>query len=213
MIKIIKTKYTLPGGTTLSAALSAIFFYLSRYPTVYILLATEIRDTFSGLDIKSGAQLSSCKYLRACIDETLRMSPPFLATFWREPYLDHTEPFVVDVHVIPPGTIAGVNPDCVMHNEEYFSDPFVFRQERWLTSEEGSSGLVIAKTLWYFDFGKASGEAGKLGEGQSGNMNGRGRIDKYQLFDLAVVDHDGPNLVFALREEYWRELSDEGFKA
>ncbi|CCD52161.1 hypothetical protein BofuT4_P079560.1 [Botrytis cinerea T4] len=128
------------SGTTLSAALSAIFFYLSRYPTVYILLVTEIRDTFSGLNIKSGAQLSSCKYLRACIDETLRMSPPFLATFWREPYLDHTEPFVVDVHVIPPGTIAGVNPDCVMHNEEYFSDPFVFRQERWLTSEEGSSG-------------------------------------------------------------------------
>lgn len=75
------------------------------------------------------------------------------------------------------------------------------------------TSLVIAKTLWYFDFGKASGEAGKLGEGQSGNMNGRGRIDKYQLFDLAVVDHDGPNLVFALREEYWRELSDEGFKA
>ncbi|KAM0160571.1 hypothetical protein ACHAPG_002936 [Botrytis cinerea] len=161
------------------------------------------------------------------------MSPPFLATFWREPYLDHTEPFVVDVHVIPPGTIAGVNPDCVMHNEEYFSDPFHLKEEQNLASIRVAfasfalgdtnylgkvmayheTSLVIAKTLWYFDFGKASGEAGKLGEGQSGNMNGRGRIDKYQLFDLAVVDHDGPNSVFALREEYWRELSDEGFKA
>lgn len=136
---IINTKYILPGGTTLSAALSSLFFYLSRHPTAYTLLATEIRDTFSsGLDIKSGAQLSSCKYLRACIDETLRLSPPFLATFWREPYSDHTEPFVVDGHVIPRGTMVGVNPYCVMHNDEYFPEPFAFRPERWLTSEEGS---------------------------------------------------------------------------
>ncbi|KAF5870082.1 putative cytochrome p450 family protein [Botrytis fragariae] len=247
------------GGTTLSAALSSLFFYLSRHPTAYTLLATEIRDTFSsGLDIKSGAQLSSCKYLRACIDETLRMSPPFLATFWREPYSDHTEPFVVDGHVIPRGTMVGVNPYCVMHNEEYFPEPFAFRPERWLSSEEGSfrqqltshllnstpkdeqnlasmraafapfalgdtgclgkamayheTSLAIAKTLWYFDFEKASGEAGKLGEGQPGNMNGRDRVDEYQLLDLAVADHDGPNLVFAPREEYWRELSDGGLK-
>ncbi|KAF7884387.1 uncharacterized protein EAF02_004723 [Botrytis sinoallii] len=238
------------GGTTLSAALSSLFFYLSRHPTAYTLLATEIRDTFSsGLDIKSGAQLSSCKYLRACIDETLRMSPPFLATFWREPYSDHTEPFVVDGHVIPRSTMVGVNPYCVMHNEEYFPEPFAFRPERWLTSEEGGfrtpkeeqnlasmraafapfalgdtgclgkamayheTCLAIAKTLWYFDFEKASGEAGKLGEGQPGNMNGRDRVDEYQLLDLAVADHDGPNLVFAPREEkYWRELSDGGLK-
>lgn len=75
------------------------------------------------------------------------------------------------------------------------------------------TSLVIAKTLWYFDFEKASGEVGKLGEGQSGNMNGRSRVDEYQLFDLTAADHDGPNLVFAPREEYWRDLSDEGFKA
>ncbi|TGO06954.1 hypothetical protein BTUL_0379g00040 [Botrytis tulipae] len=256
---IINTKYILPGGTTLSAALSSLFFYLSRHPIAYTLLATEIRDTFSsGLDIKSGAQLSSCKYLRACIDETLRISPPFLATFWREPYSDHTEPFVVDGHVTPRGIMVGVNPYCVMHNEEYFPEPFAFRPERWLTSEEGSfrhqltshllkstpteeqnlasmraafapfalgdtgclgkamayheTSLAIATTLWYFDFKKASGEAGKLGEGQPGNMNGRDRVDEYQLLDLAVADHDGPNLVFAPRGEYWQELSDGGLK-
>ncbi|EDO03013.1 hypothetical protein SS1G_05490 [Sclerotinia sclerotiorum 1980 UF-70] len=237
------------GGTTLSTALSSLFFYLSRHPTAYTLLTTEVRDTFSSsFGIKSGAQLSSCKYLRACIDETLRMAPPFLATFWREPFSDYTEPFVVDGHVIPRGTMVGVNPYCVMHNEEYFPEPFAFRPERWLVSEKGSFGtpkeeqnlasmraafapfalgdtgclgkamayheisLAIAKTLWYFDFEKASGEAGKLGEGQPGNMDGRDRVDEYQLFDLAVADHDGPNLMFIPREEYWRELGDEGLK-
>jgi hypothetical protein len=69
------------GGTTLSAALSAIFFYLSRDSNVYSRLATEIRTTFSsGDEIKSGAQLSGCKYLRATIDETLRVAPPFTGT-------------------------------------------------------------------------------------------------------------------------------------
>ncbi|TGO49158.1 hypothetical protein BOTNAR_0441g00010 [Botryotinia narcissicola] len=74
------------------------------------------------------------------------------------------------------------------------------------------TSLAITKTLWYFDFKKASGEAGKIGEGQPGNLNGRDRVDEYQLLDLAVADHHGPNLVFAPRGEYWQELSDRGLK-
>lgn len=74
------------------------------------------------------------------------------------------------------------------------------------------TSLAMAKTLWYFDFEKAPNEAGKLGEGQPGNLDGRDRVDEYQLFDLAVADHDGPNLVFTPREEYWRELVNEGLK-
>lgn len=169
------------------------------------------------------------------------MSPPFVGTFWREPYSSH-EQFVVDGHVIPPGTIVGVSPYSVMHNEAYFPQPFVFRPERWLErggmdesgpqteqhlsmmraafapfalGETGCLGkamayqemsLVVARILWYFDFERAAGEAGKLGEGEPGRTDGRGRKEEYQLFDLAVSDHVGPNLVFRPREEYWREL-------
>ncbi|TVY75551.1 Cytochrome P450 monooxygenase apf7, partial [Lachnellula suecica] len=232
------------GGTTLSAALSAAFFYLSRNPTAYSRLATEIRTTFSSnLDIQSGSKLSGCKYLRAVIDETLRVAPPFVGTFWREPYSDYTQPLVVDGHVIPHGTMVGVNPYCVMHNEKYFPEPFKFQPERWLGPEDGTSGsaeeeqsraamraafapfalgdtgclgkamayhetgLVLAKTLWYFDFEKAPGAAGKLGEGQPGRRDGRDKVDEYQLFDLAVADHDGPNLVFIPRGNHLDELN------
>lgn len=235
------------GGTTISAALSAIFFYLSRYPAVYTRLAAEIRTTFtSGRAIQTGPQLKGSKYLRAVIEESMRMSPPFLGTFWRQPHSSYREPFVVDGHVIPPGTIVGVSPYCVMHNKAYFPEPFEFRPERWLGSDAGQDSvdvadaeaehhrsimrsafapfalgetgclgkamayqemsLVVAKTLWYFDFEKAAGEAGKLGEGEPGRTDGRGRKDEYQLFDLAVADHDGPNLVFRPRDEYWKEL-------
>ncbi|KAI4858580.1 cytochrome P450 [Hypoxylon rubiginosum] len=231
------------GGTTISAALSAIFFYLSRHPTVYARLAREIRTTFSsGSAIQGGPQMSGCKYLRAVIDETMRVAPPFVGTFWREPYSSHTKPFVVDGHVIPRGVLVGVNPYCLMHNEAYFPEPFAFRPERWLGPADGTSespeaerarsamrgafapfasgdtgclgkamayyetSLVVAKTLWYFDFEKAPGEAGRLGEGEPGRKDGRHRTDEYQLFDLAVADHDGPNLVFKPRAGYWKEL-------
>lgn len=237
--------FILPAAaTTLSAALSSLFFYLSRYPKVYARLAAEIRTTFPDGEIQSGAQLSGCKYLRAVLDESMRMSPPFLGTFWREPYDSYTEPLVVDGHVIPRGTIVGVNPYCLMHNEDYFPEPFEFRPERWLGPEDGTPdpegekaravmrgafapfalgdtgclgkamayhemSLVIAKTLWYFDFEQAPGNEGKLGEGGPGQGEGRERTDEYQLLDLAVADHDGPNLVFKPRGEYWKTLADD----
>jgi hypothetical protein len=72
--------------------------------------------------------------------------------------------------------------------------------------------LVVAKTLWYFDFEKAPGEPGKLEEGHPGSRDGRDRVSEYQLYDLAVADHDGPNLVFTPTEEYWQELDGEGLK-
>ncbi|GAB1315322.1 hypothetical protein MFIFM68171_05532 [Madurella fahalii] len=226
------------GGTTVSTALSAVFFYLCRYPEAYKRLADEIRTTFrSGRDIQTGPLLSGCKYLRAVIDETLRVAPPFVGTFWREPYVDYDKPFVVDGHVIPKGVMVGVNPYCVMHNDEYFPEPFTFKPERWLGSDEGGptspdnlltmrrahapfalgetgclgkgmaymeTSLVVAKTLWYFDFETAPGETGRLGEGTPGDGNGRHRKDEYQLYDIATADHDGPNVVFKPREQQWR---------
>jgi cytochrome P450 len=232
------------GTATMSAALSASFFYLSRNPAAYDRLAAEIRTAFtSGDEIESGPRLSGCKYLRAVIDETLRIAPPFLGTFWREPYPFYTEPFVVDGQVIPAGTTVGVNPYCLMHNEEYFPAPFEFRPERWLEPSHGETespeadearavmrkafipfalgdrnclgktlayselSMVIAKSLWYFDFAIAPGDAGKLGEGEPGRTDGRHRVGEYQLYDIAGAAHDGPNLVFNRRGEHWKDLT------
>ncbi|KAI1085856.1 cytochrome P450 [Whalleya microplaca] len=244
---IIRTKNPVTGGTTTASAMSALFFYLSRNPTCYATLADEIRSTFStGSEIRSGSQLNSCKYLRACIDEALRMSPPSLTSLWREQDAgdDSGEPFVVDGHVIPRGTQVAVSLYSLLHNEEYFPDPFTFNPERWLESPEASAGdssgenqdaratmrkafvpfligdrscagksmaymeasLTIARTLWFFDFEVAPGKAGEVGGGNAGRTDGRGRPDEFQLDDIFVAAHRGPNLVFHPRGDYWKVL-------
>ncbi|KAH9908391.1 cytochrome P450 [Xylariomycetidae sp. FL2044] len=217
------------AGDTTTTTMSALFFYLSRNPNVYSKLADEIRSTFETEgEIRSGSKLASCRYLRACIDETLRMSPPATGTLWRELYPDQKArgPFVVDGTVVPPGTQVGVCIYSLHHNEEYFPEPFVFRPERWLDQDtlsrsysafaafsvgaRGCAGkpmayleasLVMAKTLWHFDFAVAPGKLGELGAGVPGKTNGRHRPSEFQLFDTFGSRHDGPNLVFKSRHD------------
>ena len=229
--------------------MSALFFYLSRNPSCYATLAAEIRSAFSSAsEIRSGPQLNSCKYLRACIDEALRMSPPTLTPLWRQQDAgdDSGQPFIVDGHVIPRSTQVAVSLYSLLHNEEYFPDPFSFKPERWLDAPKGSdedteeqraalanmrkafvpfivgdrscagkamayleTSLTFARTLWYFDFEAAPGKAGEVGAGKLGRTDGRGRPGEYQLDDVFVATHRGPNLVFRKRDDFCEELQAE----
>lgn len=209
--------------------MSAAFFYLSRNPAAYKRLATEIRTKFSsGKGISQGAQLSDCKFLRAVVDESLRLSTGTISN-WRiqaAPSVAAGDQLVVDGHVIPPGVEVATNAYSFMRNPDYYPEPLAFRPERWLEGSEeqrapmrralvpfslGSRScagqamaylelsLAIARTFWYFDFEKAPGEAGRLGEVP-------GAPGEFKLEDSTIVGHHGPNLTFKTREDYWKEL-------
>lgn len=235
------------GGTTVATAACGVFFHLSQHPDAYARLAAGIRGTFSsGRDIVSGPTLASCKYLRAVVDESLRLAPPSLAPLWRELEASATEPLVVDGHVIPRGTEVGIHLYSVLHDPDNYPEPFAFRPERWLVPEDGGApdspesrdararmrraqvsfglgdrgcagkamaymetSVTLARALWYFDFEMAPGEAGKLGIGREGSNDPWAGPDQFQLDDILVADHDGPNVVFKPRREYWRELMAE----
>jgi cytochrome P450 len=223
-----------------ATAMSALLFYLSRERRCYKRLAAEIRSTFQSADeISNGQKLSSCQYLRACIDETLRIAPPVPGTGWRELKSSDSGSLVVDGHVIPPGTQVGVNIYALHHNEEYFPNPYKFEPERWLSSETPEeqrnrmraafapfsigyracsgkvmgyleSSLVVAKILWYFDFEIPSGALGKVGGGKPGAEDGREKIGEYQLYDVLSAGHDGPYLMFHPRKGSGDDLLTEG---
>ncbi|PVH98957.1 cytochrome P450 [Periconia macrospinosa] len=123
------------GSDTTITATTATFFYLTHYPDSLRRVQDDIRSRFADLeDICIGPELASCRYLAACIEESLRMSPPVGSTIMREVLPGGLE---VDGEWFPPKTDLGVPHYALHHDERYFPDAFTFKPERWLTEELG----------------------------------------------------------------------------
>jgi len=121
------------GYDTSSATLSSLFWYLTHTPRAYAKLAAEIRSTFARPeDVAHGPKLASCKYLRACLDETLRISAPGPSEFEREVLAAGA---VIDGEFYPGGTIVGTPSWALFRNELTFGDASTFRPERWIPSQ------------------------------------------------------------------------------
>jgi cytochrome P450 len=122
------------GTDTTANAISALWFYLTRNNRVYRKLAAEIRTTFQSVDdIHGGATLSSCYYLRACIDEALRMAPTGIVSEMSREVLPGG--LDIDGNVFPEGVKIGSSSWAVMYHEDYFGDPYIYRPERWIVDE------------------------------------------------------------------------------
>ncbi|KAI0886534.1 cytochrome P450 [Annulohypoxylon maeteangense] len=225
--------FIIAGGDTSATAMSATFFYLSRNPRCYEKLATEIRTTFQSADQICGSKLAGCQYLRACIDESLRMSPPSPGTLWRHlaPEEEGGRPFIVDGHVIPKGTKVGVNTYSLHHNEEYFPEPFTYNPDRWLIKGDSDEGATTRKAMHdafaAFSIG-SRGCAGKptayleislalaktlwyfdfeTAPGDLGDV-GVGQRGEFHLYDIFTSTHDGPYLVFKPRDSFVEDFGD-----
>ncbi|KAI1652390.1 cytochrome P450 [Daldinia decipiens] len=134
---------------TVKTVLCAVFFYLSRNDGCYKKLVHEIRSTFTvGSEIR-GPALTTCHYLQAYTDEALRVSPPASGVLWKCLHGAGDQPFIVDEHIIPQGTVAGTMRDA-------------------FAVEYSEVSITVAKTLWYFDFRRATGSLGEIGAGALG---------------------------------------------
>lgn len=125
------------GSDTSSSTLAATLFYLSRNSRTYDRVCKEVRANFANQDdIGLGPRLNSCTYLRACIDESLRMSPPVGGALWRE-----ISPggMIVDSISLPAGVDVGTGIYSIHHNADYHREPMKFIPERWIAEEPGSS--------------------------------------------------------------------------
>ncbi|KAF4629539.1 hypothetical protein G7Y89_g8609 [Cudoniella acicularis] len=138
------------GGETTSAALCSTFFYLIRCPRAYKRVTSEVRNTFASADeIQGGAKLSSCHYLRACIDEAIRMTTPGPG---ERPRVALDGGLHVDGHFIPKGTRVGSSSWALYHKEEYFGDAWTYRPERWIVDEENgvtTADVALAQSAFH----------------------------------------------------------------
>jgi cytochrome P450 len=215
------------GSDTTSTAMAGTFFYLAHNPLVFEKLKTEIRETFQDVEeIVSGPKLSGCTYLRACIDESMRMTPPVAGIVPREVLAGGMD---IDGHHIPVGIDVGVPHYAIQHNPEYYPKPFDYIPERWLADASvnplhaklgdahaafcsfsiGPRGcigkglayvelsLTIARVLYMYDLRLAPGTT--LGAGSADLEVGRTRPMEYQIEDRFASMKDGPMLQFRAR--------------
>ncbi|KFZ18059.1 hypothetical protein V501_01384 [Pseudogymnoascus sp. VKM F-4519 (FW-2642)] len=217
------------GSDTTSSALAAIFFYLSRNPEAYTKLTEEVRNTFKDAsDIHSGPQLRSCTYLRACIDEGMRMNPPVSSPLWREVGNGGAK---IDGEYINEGYSVATGLYALHHNPAYFSRPFRYSPERWIVSKDNSAEtielakkafapfsigarmcaarnmalleilLTVAHVVWAMDLKVADGPVGRTGQGGLAMQRGRERDDEFQVDGhFVTVGKDGPVLQFQKRD-------------
>ncbi|EXJ64918.1 hypothetical protein A1O7_01257 [Cladophialophora yegresii CBS 114405] len=134
------------GSDTSSTAISALFFYLTRNERALKKLQDEVRAAFTDVEeIKYSARLTNLRYLRACIDEAMRMSPPVPGLLDR---LVLQGGATIDGHHIPAGTTVGVPIYALHHNETYFPNSSSFIPERWIPGPESSAtaGFLVTPT-------------------------------------------------------------------
>ncbi|KAF1971016.1 benzoate 4-monooxygenase cytochrome P450, partial [Bimuria novae-zelandiae CBS 107.79] len=205
------------GFDTTTTTLSGLFFYLSHYPTVLAKLVMEIRSAFNtSEEIVPGVKLNQCKYLRACIDEGLRLAHPVPGEMPRQVRPGGA---VIEAVHYPAGTKVGCAAWAFGRNESVYGDASVFRPERWMPSDEeefvrlrrafhpSSIGplncvgqglamlelqLVMAKTVWAMDFGPAPGV----------KMENEPELEYppvYHFKDTHIVTKDGRSLRFRPR--------------
>lgn len=188
--------------------MAAVFFYLAHNPHAYARAMREIRDTFTTVeDIRMGSKLNSCTYVRACIDEAMRMSPSVGSTLYREISPGGT---VIDGEFIPAGIDVGTSIYSIHHNPTYFPEPFLYSPERWLVGEGVSTSasiesahsaelmLTMAMVCWHFDFKLAEGDTSG-GKEFGGEGFGRHRPNEFQLYDHVTAGKNGPMIHFRVR--------------
>ncbi|XP_070702847.1 1,25-dihydroxyvitamin D(3) 24-hydroxylase, mitochondrial [Pempheris klunzingeri] len=116
------------GGveTTANSMLWAIF-NLSRNPGAQRKLLHEIREVVAPDQDPCGEHIKSMPYLKACLKESMRLSPSV-------PFTSRTldKDTVLGDYAIPKGTVLMINSHALGSNEEYFDDGKQFKPERWL---------------------------------------------------------------------------------
>ncbi|KFA71239.1 hypothetical protein S40288_07811 [Stachybotrys chartarum IBT 40288] len=215
------------GTDTTSVSMQGIFFYLSGDPFRSQKLAHEVRSTFASVEeIVHGPKLLSCVYLKACIDEGMRLTPPGPCETPREVLPGG---LMVNGQFYPEGTVVGTVPWCNSRDNDVFGDAGVFRPERWIVNEEAGvtkelvqkqkagfnpflSGpgncagknlalselmIVVARTMYRFEIRRAPGSTIGLGN----HSLGWGARDKtqLQLVDVFTSLAEGPVVQYRTR--------------
>ncbi|CAF9939407.1 hypothetical protein IMSHALPRED_001332 [Imshaugia aleurites] len=215
------------GSDTTATAITSTIFYLLHNPSTLEGLTHQVLSLFPTLEsIRGGVLLSQARYLKACVDEAMRMSPGVPGLLPRE-----VQPGGLSISGthFPPGTDMGVPHYAIHHNEAYYPDSFAYKPERWIADDKagwsvecvalaqsafcpfsiGPRGcvgkalamkeimIVVARLIWLFEMRISEGT--RMGEGSEPLGRGRTRSGEFQMRDMFVGKAEGPLVEFRAR--------------
>ncbi|KAI0817939.1 benzoate 4-monooxygenase cytochrome P450 [Xylaria sp. FL0064] len=193
--------------------------------SISLLLADEILKAFESVDqIVYDPKLLACTYLKAYIDEGMRLTPTGPCELPREVLPGG---LLIKGEYYPEGTIVGTVPWADSLNQEVYGDAEVFRPERWIVDDANSkeevarlrssfhlfsSGpgncvgknvamaemmITAARTLYRFHVRGAPGST--LGCGRPELGWGRTDENQFQLVGAYISLRQGPEVQFRKR--------------
>ncbi|KAI0128329.1 cytochrome P450 CYP5280A1P [Xylariales sp. AK1849] len=121
----------LGGGDGPGISLTNTLYYLIKNPETMARLRAELDEALSPDDVVAPwSKVKSLPYLRACVDESMRLSPPVATDLLRQTPPDR--PHTIADELIPPNTIVSISAYTAHRDPEIFPEPEAFRPERWM---------------------------------------------------------------------------------
>lgn len=200
------------GSDAFRLTIAATIFYWFKNPAVFERVTEEIRSAVPSADHISDASISSLHYLRACIDETMRLSPAKASSLPREVMKGG---ITIDGIHVPAGATVGSSVYALHHDPEIYPDPYAYNPDRWLQQPQDrrmqaafcpflkgprmcpgqtvayfAMQLALFHLIYRYDVRPAGGKV--TGGGGSHMPRGRHREDEYQFNDWIIGFANGP---------------------
>ena len=123
------------GFGTISFTLDTGHYHICANPEIYQRLKAELVEAWPDETAPPPpvADLEKLPYLKACIQEALRLS---LGTMGRLQRVNHHSTMCYGSWTIPKGTPIGMSHRFIHHNENIFPNSYKYDPERWLNGEE-----------------------------------------------------------------------------
>lgn len=144
--------FLMAGVDTTAYVISWLWINLASNPSAQERLFSELETVLAGSDVTK-SDLDRLPYLRACIRESHRLTPPSS--------ISHLRKLPVDVsmagYTFPAGTRLMMNTRAFQMDARYVDEPHVFRPERWLpdavAGRKGTEKEVLDHRLLATPFG------------------------------------------------------------
>ena len=120
------------GTETTTASMTSTIFLLYSHPTVLQKLRAEIDTASPDQEIPTYDVVSRLPYLRACIEESLRVRP---ASSFGLPRIVPDGGREIAGKYIPAGVIVSVPTYSLLRDENVFKDASKYNPDRWLTED------------------------------------------------------------------------------